>query len=244
MKVVAMIPARLEASRFPGKLMKQLGSKTIIRTTYEAAESTDLFDEVYVVTDSKEIFEEIKGFGGNVIMSREEHHSGSDRIAEAVTGMDVDIVINVQGDEPFIKTKSLQNLIEVFKKDADKKIDIASLMIKMDDPDEIQNPNNVKVVCDENLMALYFSRAPIPFSRSNEATDCYRHIGIYAFRKDALIRFTSLKMSKLEKIEKLENLRFLSNGMTVKMVETDEMSIGIDTPNDLDKANAYLKGLS
>lgn len=235
-----MIPARYKASRFPGKLMKLLGNKTVIRCTYEAAVKSCLFDQVVVVTDSDLIVEEIEKNGGIAIKSKKEHQSGSDRIAEAVADMDVDIVINVQGDEPFIDAGSLKKLIAVFKKDTRHEIDVASLMIKMTDPDEIQNPNNVKVVCDENNHALYFSRAPIPYPRAKVLATYFRHIGIYAFRKEALLRFTNLEMNNLEKTEKLENLRFLANGMTVKMIETEELSIGIDTVEDLDKANKLL----
>lgn len=241
MKVVAMIPARFEASRFPGKLMKDLAGKSVILRTYEATKNTDLFDEVYVVTDSKIIYDEIVSNGGKAIKSKKEHESGSDRIAEAIENMEVDIVVNVQGDEPFTKKEPLLKLLEVFKNDAKKEIDIASLMLKMDDKAEINNPNNVKVVTDERNFALYFSRSPIPYSRDESFAIYYKHIGIYAFRKDALLKFTNLPMNRLEAAEKLENLRFLANGLKVKMVETDQMAIGIDTPEDLEKANAIFK---
>jgi len=237
MKTVAMIPARFEASRFPGKLMKDLAGKSVIVRTYEATKSSNLFDEVYVVTDSAIIFNEIIENGGKAIRSKKEHESGSDRIAEAVENLEVDIVINVQGDEPFTQTAPLKKLLEVFKSDELKKIDIASLMLKMDDENEIQNPNNVKVVTDENNFALYFSRSPIPYPREKSTAIYFKHIGIYAFRKEALLKFTKLPINNLEATEKLENLRFLANGMTVKMVETNQIAIGIDTPEDLEKAN-------
>ncbi len=238
MKVIAMIPARYEASRFPGKLMKDLAGKSVILRTYEAVKNSNLFDEVYVVTDSDIIFQEINNNQGKVIKSKKEHESGSDRIAEAIENLDVDIVINVQGDEPFTQTEPLSNLINVFKKDENKEIDIASLMIKMEEKEEINNPNNVKVVTDENNFALYFSRSAIPYPRDITKAVYFKHIGIYAFRKDALLKFTKLPVNNLEAAEKLENLRFLANGLQVKMVETKHIAIGIDTPEDLEKANA------
>jgi len=237
MKVIAMIPARYEASRFPGKLMKDLAGKTVILRTYEATKHTNLFDEVYVVTDSDLIFNEIISNGGKAIKSKKEHESGSDRIAEAVENLDVDIVVNVQGDEPFTQLKPLRNLLEVFKTDRKKEIAIASLMFRMDDETEINNPNNVKVVTDEQNFALYFSRSPIPYPREKSTAEYFKHIGIYAFRKEALLKFTKLPMNRLEATEKLENLRFIANGLKVKMVETNQIAIGIDTPEDLEKAN-------
>ena len=154
MKVIAVIPARLEASRFPGKLLKDLGGKSVIRRTYEAAVSTQLFDQVLVVTDSNRIVEEINSFDGNVVSSSKEHDCGSDRIAEAVQDMEVDIVLNVQGDEPFIDKESLSNLLDVFQKDASQLIDLASLMTPLTQKEDIENPNNVKVIVDRNQFAL------------------------------------------------------------------------------------------
>lgn len=240
MIVIAMIPARLEATRFPRKLMQDLGGKTVIMQTYEATLNTELFDQVYVVTDSEIIFNEITSNGGKAIMSIGVHESGSDRIAEAVKGLDVDIVVNVQGDEPFTNKESLQNLLSVFVDDIENQIDIASLMVQITDKEEISNPNNVKVVVDVNDYAMYFSRSPIPFSRDENYGTHYKHIGIYAFKKEALLRFTELTMSALEQTEKLENLRFLENGMRVKMATTLHIPIGIDTPEDLEKARKVL----
>lgn len=233
-----MIPARYEATRFPGKLLQDLGGKTIITRTYEATVQTKLFDEVYVVTDSEQIQTEIEKNKGKVLLSKKVHATGSDRIAEAVANLDevVDIVVNVQGDEPFVNRIVLSKLLSVFKEaDADR-IDVASLIFPLTNVDEITNPNNVKVVVDKENFALYFSRAPIPYPRDNEQVIYYQHIGVYAFRKKALLDFTKLPMGMLEKTEKLENLRFLTNNMKVKMVHTQEKSIGIDTPADLEKA--------
>ncbi len=241
MKIVAMIPARYEASRFPGKLLKDLAGKSVILRTYQATLNTNLFDEVFVVTDSDLIHHEIASNGGNVIKSIKTHESGSDRIAEAVAHIKADIVVNVQGDEPFTQKESLKKLLDVFKNDENKSVDVASLMIKITDAEEIKNPNNVKVVVDEQSFAMYFSRAPIPYPRNSAEATYFKHIGIYAFRKEALLKFTTLPINKLEATEKLENLRFIANKLKVKMVETTQIAIGIDTPEDLEKANERIK---
>lgn len=241
MKIIAVIPARYASTRFPAKLMQDLGGKTVIVRTYKAAVSTKLFDEVFVVTDSDLIFDEIISVGGKAIKSIKEHESGSDRIAEAVANLDVDIVVNVQGDEPFIDKDSLEKVIEVFKNDNRKTIDLASLMREISDLDAIENPNNVKVVVDQNGLALYFSRSVIPYPREkNVGVRYFQHIGIYAFRKQALMDFYTLPMKSLEASEKLEQLRYLEFGKKIKMVETNHVSIGIDTPEDLEKARKML----
>ena len=237
LKIIAMIPARYAATRFPGKLMQDLHGKTIIRRTYEAAKDTGLFKEVYVVTDSDTIYSEISSFGGNVIMSKKEHECGSDRIAEAVEEMEVDIVVNVQGDEPMIDRESLQKLLKVFRgKDAEK-IDLASLKTALHHEKDIQNPNNVKVITNNDDFALYFSRSPIPYPREkNSGVTYFKHVGIYAFRKQALMDFYRLPMLKLEATEKIECIRYLEYGKNIKMVETMVKGVGIDTPEDLDEA--------
>ncbi len=231
-----MIPARYEASRFPGKLLQDLAGKSVIIRTYEATVATALFDDVFVVTDSELISKEVKKHNGKVIISQVKHKTGSDRIAEAAKNSNADIIINVQGDEPFVNKEILQLLIRTFEEDTSKEIDVASLIFPIHDKTEINNPNNVKVVIDKDNFALYFSRAPIPYSRENTKADYYQHIGIYAFRKEALIKFSKLPIGILEKTEKLENLRFITNGMKVKMLLTEQKSIGIDTPQDLEKA--------
>ena len=237
MKIIAVIPARYASTRFPAKLMQDLGGKSVIVRTYEAAIATNLFDDVFVVTDSTLIYDEIIAHNGKAIMSIKEHESGSDRIAEAVENIAVDVVVNVQGDEPFIDKKPLEELINVFKKDSDKKVDLASLMFQITDKEEINSPNNVKVIVDQQNFALYFSRSVIPFPREENVGVRYmKHIGIYAFRKQALLDFYSLPMLSLEASEKLEQLRYLEYGKRIKMVETAHGSIGIDTPEDLEKA--------
>ena len=242
MKIISMIPARYSASRFPGKLMQNLAGKSVILRTYEATVATNLFSEVYVVTDSEIIFNEIVENGGKAIMSKEEHESGSDRIAEAVAEVDCDIVVNVQGDEPFTERESLQKVLEVFKDDADKTIDLASLMVEIKDWDEINNPNTVKVIVDQNNFALYFSRSPIPYPRDKEAGARYfKHKGIYAFRKQALLDFTVLPMQFIEGTEKIECIRYLEYGKKIKMVETQIQGVEIDTPEDLERAKRLWK---
>jgi len=242
MKIIAMIPARYSASRFPGKLMKNLGGKPVIVRTYEAAVKASLFDEVYVVTDSEVIYNAIEKVGGKVLMSKKEHECGSDRIAEAVENLEVDIVVNVQGDEPFIDTISLSKLISVFKSDTQKEIDLASLKVKMTSEEDIQNPNNVKVITDANDFAIYFSRSVIPYHRDKEIIiNYYKHKGVYAFRKEALIDFYHTPMTPIEAAEKIECIRYLEVGKKIKMIETSVESIGIDTPEDLEKAIKQLE---
>lgn len=242
MKIIALIPARYASTRFPAKLMQDLGGKTVIWQTYQSVVQTNLFDDVFVVTDSEIIFHEITSQNGKAIMSQKTHESGSDRIAEAIADMDVDIVVNVQGDEPFVDKNVLNELVSVFKEDEKQTIDVASLMFEITQQDEIENPNNVKVVVDYQNFALYFSRAPIPYLREKtESTTYYQHIGVYAFRKQSLLDFTQLNMRPLEKSEKLEQLRYLEYGKKIKMVVTSHKSIGIDTEQDLEKAREYIK---
>jgi 3-deoxy-manno-octulosonate cytidylyltransferase (CMP-KDO synthetase) len=238
MKIGAFIPARYAASRFPAKLMQTLGDKTVIRHTYDNTVATDLFDEVYVVTDSEIIFNEITQHGGKAIMSKRSHESGSDRIAEAITDVDIDIVVNVQGDEPFVKRDPLEKVIAVF---SDPTVQVASLMQVLTDSKLIQDPNYVKVAVDKRNNALFFSRSVIPYPRSNDSLiTYYEHIGVYAFQKQALLNFTKWPISPLEAAEKIECLRYLENGVSIKMVITEYMGVEIDTPDDLIKAAKLL----
>jgi 3-deoxy-manno-octulosonate cytidylyltransferase (CMP-KDO synthetase) len=238
MKKIAMIPARYAATRFPAKLMQQLGDKTVIRHTYEATAATNLFDEVIVVTDSDIIYKEIISNSGKAIMSKRSHESGSDRIAEAIADMDVDIVVNVQGDEPFIKKEPLEKLVRLFD---DSSVKVGSLMRKIEDSNELVNSSSVKVVVNKNNDALYFSRSVIPFA-ANSAIDIpyFLHIGVYGFRKEILLQFTQWPVAKLEQVEKLEQLRYLENGIPIRMALVDFKSVAIDTPEDLQRANSLL----
>jgi len=237
-KIGAFIPARYAATRFPGKLMQLLGDKTVIRHTHDNTVATGLFDEVFVVTDSEIIFNEITSHGGKAIMSKKEHESGSDRIAEAIEHLAIDIVVNVQGDEPFVKKEPLEKLIALFQ---DGKVQVASLMQVLANPALIADPNYVKVAVDKNSNALFFSRSIIPYPRNTEISiTYYEHIGVYAFKKQALLDFTNWPMSPLEAAEKIECLRYLENGVSIKMALTHYMGVEIDTPEDLIKAAKLL----
>ena len=234
-----MIPARYAATRFPAKLMQMLGDKTVILHTYDNTVATNLFDEVMVVTDSEIIFNEIINNGGKAVMSIKEHQSGSDRIAEAIEKIEVDIVVNVQGDEPFVQKEPLEKLLNVF---TDEKVEVASLMQELKEEKFINDPNYVKVAVDKNMNALFFSRSPIPYHRDKNTTPVYyEHIGVYAFRKQALLNFTTWPITPLEAAEKIECLRYLENGVPLKMVLTQYMGIEIDTPEDLVRAASLLK---
>jgi 3-deoxy-D-manno-octulosonate cytidylyltransferase len=219
--------------------MQMLGDKSVIRHTYDNTKATGLFDEVYVVTDSEIIFNEIVSNGGKAIMSKKTHESGSDRIAEAVDNLDIDIVVNVQGDEPFVKREPLERVLACFE---DSTVKVASLMQVLNNQASIEDPNYVKVAVDKNWNALFFSRSVIPYPRSTDiAITYYEHVGVYAFKKQALIDFTNWPMSPLEAAEKIECLRYLENGVSIKMAVTNYMGVEIDTPEDLIKAAALLK---
>ena len=238
MKSIAMIPARYEATRFKGKLMAELKGKTVIRHTYDATAATGLFDDVVVVTDSDIIYKEISDSGGRAIMSRQQHESGSDRIAEAAAGLEVDVIVNVQGDTPFVKKEPLQKLLQQFQ---DPSVQVGSLMQQLEDETLIADPNYVKVCIDKNQNALFFSRSVIPYPRNKtKPVTYYEHIGVYAFRKQALINFTGWPESPLEDAEKIECLRYLENGVPIRMVITSFMGVEIDTPEDLKRAEELL----
>ncbi len=237
MKVIAVIPARYASTRFPGKPLALLDGKPIIQHVFQRVTGCDFFDAVIVATDDQRIFDTVKNFGGEAVFTRTSHPSGSDRIAEVVQDMEVDVVVNVQGDEPFIATQPLKELVAVF---ADPAVDIASLMHPIHD--NVANPNAVKVVCDCDGNALYFSRAAIPFDRDATGSAAYfKHIGVYAYRKDVLLAFTRLAPTPLERWEKLEQLRLLEHGYRIRMIKTAYTAIGIDTPQDLAAAEEYIK---
>ena len=237
MKVIAVIPARYASSRFPGKPLALLNGKPIIKHVYDAAYSSGLFSKVIVATDDERIFNAVTKFGGNVAMTSQNHKSGTDRVVEVCQNIDCDIVVNIQGDEPFVNKKVLADIILAFE---DKKTQVATLYHKILDKNDINNPNVVKTVFDKDGFALYFSRLPIPYNRDNQDNIIYyKHIGIYAFKRDILFEFASLSQSYYENIEKLEQLRLLENSIKIKMVKTDYNGFGIDTPEDLEKAEKY-----
>lgn len=238
---IALIPARYAAYRFPGKLMQKLGNKTVILHTHDNTFATGLFDEVIVATDSDIIYKEITGNGGKAIMSKKPHESGSDRIAEAVADMDFDIVVNVQGDEPFVQKEPLEKLLQAFEGEEGSNVQVASLMQILKEKKFIEDSNYVKVAVDQNMNALFFSRSVIPYQRNTEINiPYYEHIGVYAFRKQALMDFTNWPMTPLENAEKIECLRYLEHGVPIKMVITEYMGVEIDTPEDLARAAKLL----
>ncbi len=242
---VAIIPARFNATRFPGKPLVKLQGKIIIQHVYENVSDADLVDSVIVATDDKRIFDAVTSFGGKVVMTSTAHASGSDRIAEAADNIECDFVVNVQGDEPFIRPEMIDDVVESLM--SDDRVSISTLAKRITDMQDLVSPNVVKVVFDDEGFALYFSRAPIPFYRDEwksldnitlQANDffMFKHVGIYGYRKKALLDFTAMPQSKLENIEKLEQLRALAAGMKIKVKETVFDTFGIDTPEDLSKA--------
>lgn len=238
MKKIALIPARFNATRFPGKLMQLLGSKSVIRHTYDATIATGLFDDVIVITDSDIIYKEVLSVDGKAMKSKKEHESGTDRIAEAAADIDAEIIVNVQGDEPFVKKEPLEKLLQQFN---DPSVQVASLMQVLKEQSQINDPNFVKVAVDKKMNALLFSRSVIPFPREkNIPVVYYEHIGVYAFRKKMLLNFGNWPVTPLEAAEKIECLRYLENAVPVRMVVTEYMGVEIDTPEDLKKAASFL----
>lgn len=239
MKTAALIPARYASTRLPAKLVQDLGGLSVIQRTYLSTLETGVFDAVWVVTDHPLIEAQIAAVGGNVFVSKKEHDSGSDRIAEALEVVDADLIVNVQGDEPFQDTKTLRDLVTVFQQPD---VQVASLMCSLDSS-EVANPNAVKVVLDQNQNALYFSRASIPYAREGgDGVGYWKHIGVYAYRRELLQQFTAWPKGVLEQVEMLEQLRLLERGITIRMVETGHQAIAIDTQEDLDRARKFLLG--
>lgn len=239
MKTAAIIPARMGSTRFPGKVLAELGGKPIIQWVWERTKASKA-DMVIVASDSEEVIRAVEAFGGTAQMTSPNHPSGSDRIWEVASKLDCDIIINVQGDEPFMEPSVIDRLIDVMQ--SEPAPDMATVVVPSTREEIADNPNSPKVVVGTDGSALYFSRSPIPFLRTG-GTDMplYRHWGIYAYSRAALKRFVSLPESPLEKCEKLEQLRALENGMKIKVIQTQFQSIGIDTPEDLERAEEYLK---
>ncbi|MDR7129682.1 3-deoxy-manno-octulosonate cytidylyltransferase (CMP-KDO synthetase) [Algoriphagus sp. 4150] len=235
--IAALIPARYASTRLPSKLVQDLGGKSVIQHTYLSTLNTGVFDEVWVVTDHQEIKGQIELLGGKVFISKKDHQSGSDRIAEAMESIEADLIVNVQGDEPFQDKQSLMDLVSVFD---DPKVDVASLKSRIS-AKAAENPNAVKVVTDLRGDALLFSRSMIPFNREDNAEVSYwKHIGVYAYRRHVLREFTGLPKSELESIEMLEQLRLLENGYRIRMVDTVHQAVAIDTSEDLEKARRMM----
>ena len=237
MKTAALIPARYASTRLPAKLVQDLDGLSVIQRTYQSTVATGVFDTVWVVTDHDQIEAQIHAIGGKVVRSTKAHESGSDRIAEALGHVDADLIVNVQGDEPFQDAKTLRDLVAAF---ANPEVKVASLMCKLA-TEQVQNPNFVKVVVDEQYRAMYFSRSPIPYNREGKAITYWKHIGVYAYRRDLLISFTQWPKGSLEQIELLEQLRLVEKGVPIQMVETTHQAIAIDTEEDLIQARDFLK---
>jgi 3-deoxy-manno-octulosonate cytidylyltransferase (CMP-KDO synthetase) len=242
MKIVALIPARIGATRFPRKLLAEINGKSVIRRTYESALNTGLFNEVLVVTDSDEIIAEITGFGGSAVKSVGIYDSGTDRIAEVAANMEADVFVNVQGDEPFVQLEPLAQLVALFDGDEGRTVQVASLVQPLTEPAQIQDPNFVKVALSLKNDALFFSRSVVPYPRDKEvAITYYEHIGVYAFRKQALLQFAQWALTPLELAEKIECLRFLEHGVPIRMAITAYMGVEIDTPEDITRAEELMQ---
>jgi len=238
MKVVGIIPARFEATRFPGKPLAKILGKPMIQWVYERAKKSSCLEALMVATDSQEIYQQVKSFGGEVVLTSNKHQSGTSRVAEVAEQLDVEIIVNIQGDEPLISPHAIDEAIKPLLTDPD--IYMATLKHKITDKNELSNPNIVKVVTDKNDFALYFSRALIPFINPPFPADIYKHIGLYVYRKDFLLKLVQLPPTTIEQVEKLEQLRVLENGYKIKVIKTNYYSIGVDTEKDLEKVSKIL----
>ena len=241
MVAVGVIPARYQSKRFEGKVLADISGKPMIQHVWERAKQALLLDDLIIACDDQRIKDAAREFGAKAVMTAKGHHSGTERLAEVVNPLEVEIVVNIQADEPLIQAVMIDSIVDVLS--GDNSITMATLMRKIDDPSEVDNPNVVKVVTDKDNYALYFSRSPIPY----RAADCqvsspvyYKHIGIYGYTKDFLFTYKNIPVSRLESIEKLEQLRVLEDGFRIKVIETKFDTIGVDTPQDLEKVKAYL----
>lgn len=244
MTSVGIIPARYGASRFKGKVLADIGGRPMIQHVWERAKKAHLLDELIIAADDERIIKAVENFGGKAVFTAKAHPSGTDRLREIANPLDVDIVVNIQADEPLLHHSMIDSLVSILLEG--KGIVMASLMKKIEDPKELDDPNVVKVVVDKDNFALYFSRAPIPFVRGAKTDQAkfspiyYKHLGLYAYTKDFLFTFANLPPSFLEKAEKLEQLRALENGYRIKMIETKYDTVGVDTPEDLEEVKRRL----
>lgn len=235
--IIGVIPARYASTRFPGKPLADIFGKPMLQWVYENSGKSKLINEIIIATDDKRIFDTAKKFGGKVVLTSKEHKSGTDRIFEAVRNISCDIVVNIQGDEPFINAENIDRAIAPMLNDS--KVLVSTIAMKIDNTTDIRNPNKVKVIFDKNNFALYFSRSIIPFERNR--TQYYKHIGLYVYRKKFLLKYAKMKRTNLEISEELEQLRILENGYKIKVVEVKEDSISVDTPSDLKKIKKHYK---
>lgn len=240
--VVGIIPARYGSTRFEGKVLADILGKPMIQWVWERTRQCKLLDAVIIACDDERVAERAREFGAQVVLTAKGHASGTDRIAEVVNPMDVKVVVNIQGDEPLVHPMMIDNVARAIL--GDSSINVATIVRKIENPADINDPHVVKVVKDTNGLALYFSRAPIPFAARNSDVKnpvYYKHIGLYGYSKDFLFTYKNIKPSALERIERLEQLRILENGYKIKVIETSFDSIGVDTPEDLAKAIEYLQ---
>ncbi len=233
MKVIGIIPARWQSTRFEGKILADIAGKPMIQHVWERVKQSKLLDDVMIACDDERIFQATEKFGAKVVMTSKDHASGTDRIAEAASSTDADIIVNIQGDEPLIATSIIDDLVKVLKDD--ESASMATVIKVLDKSEELNDPNVVKVVIDHNHYAIYFSRATIPYNRGNGEVPYYKHLGIYAYRKDFLLSFKNLPQSSLEQAECLEQLRAIEAGCKIKTVLTGIETVGVDTPEDLKK---------
>lgn len=253
MAAIVVIPARYDSTRFPGKPLALLKGKPLIQHVYEGCLGASLVKDVMVATDSEAILEKVLSFGGKAVMTSSKHLSGTDRVAEVVSQLDYDIIVNVQGDEPLINPQMIDDVVDLL---SDSSADMGTLTKKIDNPEDIMDPNVVKIVFDKDNFALYFSRSPIPYHREllgsigfnvivkeKSLPDdfvMYKHVGIYSYRKEVLLRLSSMRQTRLEEIERLEQLRALENGIKIKVKETIFETIGVDTPEDMERVEEWL----
>ncbi|NQT00161.1 MAG: 3-deoxy-manno-octulosonate cytidylyltransferase [Candidatus Omnitrophica bacterium] len=243
MKAIGIIPARYESTRFPGKVLAELFGRPLIQYTYEAALKASSLEDLLIATDDERILKAVEGFGGRAVMTAKEHKSGTDRLREVANPIDAEIVVNIQADEPLIHSSMIDDLVNCLLNDAE--IPMASLIHKISDPQELADPNVVKVVKDKDDFALYFSRSLIPHRRDSlelaQESVRYKHLGLYAYTKDFLFTYSNLAIGELEKTERLEQLRALEHGYKIKLIETAENTIGVDTPQDLERLKEFLR---
>ena len=241
MKIIGVIPARYESTRLEGKPLLDIGGKSLIRRVYEQTLKSKLLTQVIVATDDRRIYDEVFGFGGEAVMTSKKHRSGTDRIVEAVRNIKCDVVVNIQGDEPFIDPRDIDKAIQPLIKSS--KVNVSTLAVRIKDLKELKDTNAVKVIFDKNADAIYFSRGIIPYSGSPDVRKFkyHKHIGLYAYRKDFVMKFARVKQSDPEKIEKLEQLRILEMGEKIKVIVTKNDSLGVDTRQDLARARKLVK---
>ena len=242
MKAICVIPARYSSTRLPGKPLKLIAGVPMICRVYDRASQAKLIDKAIVATDDERIFNAVKEYGGEAMMTRADHPTGTDRLAEVANNFsDVDVIVNVQGDEPLIEPSLIDDLIRLFNEDPN--LQMATVSTELKEESEINNPNNVKVISDLNGYALYFSRSVIPYPRNAGKSKVYKHIGIYAYRRDFLLKYAKMSPTPLEQSESLEQLRALENGYKIKVLRSDNQFIGVDTEEDLKLVNEIWKNL-